>query len=45
MTGGKHDVDANDMVPPLQDLPAQDAMEQAQKDAAEEREQEGGYGG
>jgi hypothetical protein len=45
MIDRKHDVDANDMVPPLQDLPAQDAMEQAQKDAAEEREQEGGYGG
>jgi hypothetical protein len=45
MTDRKHDVDANDMVPPLQDLPAHDAMEQAQKDAAEEREAEGGYGG
>ncbi|HEY0014412.1 MAG TPA: hypothetical protein VGB79_16340 [Allosphingosinicella sp.] len=45
MIDRKHDIDANDMVPPLQDLPAQDAMEQAQKDAAEERETEGGYGG
>ena len=45
MMDRKHDVDANDMVAPLQDLPAQEAMEQAQKDAAEEREQEGGYGG
>ena len=45
MIDRKHDVDANDMVPPLQDLPAQESMEQAQKDAAEEREQEGGDGG
>ncbi|HEY0029008.1 MAG TPA: hypothetical protein VGC35_14175 [Allosphingosinicella sp.] len=45
MIDRKHDVDANDMVPPLQDLPAQDAMEQAQKDAAEERQKDVGYDG
>jgi hypothetical protein len=40
-----HDVDANDMMPQAEDLPAADAMEETQKVAAEERLEGGGYGG
>jgi hypothetical protein len=41
----KHEVDANDMMPQTDIPAAPDAMEQAQKDAAEERLEGGGYGG
>ena len=41
----EHDVDANDMMPQTDNPAAPDAMEQAQKEAAEERLQGGGYGG
>jgi hypothetical protein len=41
----KHDVDANDMMPQAPEPAAPEAMEQAQKDAAEERLEGGGYGG
>lgn len=40
-----HEVDGNDMKPDTPDSPAPNDMEQAQKDAAEEREEEGGYNG
>ena len=42
---GKHDVDEGDMTPFPEAAPAEDDMEQAQKEAAEKRLQGGGYGG
>lgn len=41
----KHDGAANDMMPQAEEPPKSDAMEQAQKDAAEDRLDEGGYNG
>ena len=41
----EHEIDANDMVPQTPEPNAPDAMEQAQKDAAEQRLEGGGYGG
>jgi hypothetical protein len=41
----EHGVDADDMMPQVQEPAAPDAMEQAQKDAAEQRSEGGGYGG
>jgi hypothetical protein len=37
------DVDKNDMMPLQDEPPSPKTLEQAQKDAAEEREKEGGY--
>jgi hypothetical protein len=41
----EHEPDANSMTPQKQSPAAPDAMEQAQKDAAEQRSEGGGYGG
>ncbi len=41
----EHDSDASDVMPQTQSPAAPDAMEQAQKDAAEQRSEGGGYGG
>ena len=41
----EHDIDANDVVPQTPEPTAPDAMEEAQKDAAEQRLEGGGYGG
>lgn len=41
----KHDVEANEMTPQTEKSPAADEMEEAQKDAAEQRSEGGGYGG
>ena len=41
----EHVVDADDMMPQAPEPAAPDAMEQAQKDAAEQRSEGGGYGG
>lgn len=38
-------IDEDDMATRAEEQPAQSAMEQAQKDAAEERLEEGGYNG
>jgi hypothetical protein len=40
-----HEVDEDDMMPQTDTPAAPDAMEQAQKDAAEKRLEGGGYGG
>jgi hypothetical protein len=41
----EHGVDAEDMMPQAPEPAAPDGMEQAQKDAAEQRSVGGGYGG
>ena len=41
----EQDSDPTDMTPQTEGSPAPDAMEKAQRDAAEERLQGGGYGG
>ena len=41
----KHDVDTDDMLPQMEKQAAPDPLEQAQKDAAEQRLEGGGYGG
>jgi hypothetical protein len=41
----KHDVAPDEMMPQTEKSPKADEMEQAQKEAAEERAQGGGYGG
>ena len=41
----KRETDASDVTPKPDGKPAADAMEQAQKEAAEQRSEGGGYGG
>jgi hypothetical protein len=42
---GKKDIDHTDMAPEAEDKDALKPIDRAQKDAAQEREEEGGYNG